>query len=737
MSRPSRAEIHHRMGGAGDGDPGAHRPYNLSHYRPSLPTLILCMLLILLAGAAFVAPLHRFGDASTYYMQTASIARDFDIQYLPVDLHRALEKPVDDIPAGLFLTKTEDGRYFYSKEFSYAASAAPFFRLLGNNGILVFNAVLFWAMILMGYLYLRKKNENMVALITSVFFFTLSAAFLYIFWIHPEIYNMFLITAGLFVWLLYYENKDYRYLLVTSVIFGIATIAKLPNILLFLPIIAFELFNRRGKNILSMILLFSVPLLIFYGYFFLSTGYQSFYGGERLIFVGNYPFLDGYNNSGIDTGIPTFSTGENGRISQLVEQVPSVLSTDALKQLSYNVWYYFSGRFTGMIWYYPFTLFALFSIGFVFRGLLKEPQKGRYIHSQIKMNQERFIILAGICLYIAAFLFFSGNNYFGGNHAVGNRYFAVYPAFLFLIGYIDLKKILAFTVIAGVILVPVVADPLGNSQNPYNITTHTPFKYLPIEYTQMYNLPLWNNRILVSSDYRWYMVRGYADNQNRAHLTSGFSEYVVVSGTEREFLQVMLHSETDNNSILVRSGDASESVVLNSGDTDLLQISGIRPEYSDNRYYLYRLSVSADDEIWLQPIDFNEESDLSFNYFNGWHALENWNGVLSRWMSNNATLLVFSPDTRNATLDLNSVSFFRVRNLEIFNNNVNVKTEVVPAWSFVQITANLTLNPGENEIRFFVPEGCERPVDIPGSTNRDGRCLSLGMQKIAIISERR
>ena len=703
--------------------------------RLSIAPFLLLLLLGVLVVASLLVPLHRWGDASTYYMQTASIAKDFDIEYLQEDIQRVLEDPVDDIPAGVFLTRTEDGRYFYSKEFSYAFFAAPFFGFLGNNGILVFNAVMFWGMILIGYLYLKKKNRNSVALITSILFFTLSAAFVYVFWVHTEIYNMFLITAGLFVWLLYYENRDNRYLLCASIIFGIATVARLPNMVLFLPIIAFEIYHKQGKNILLMIMLFSIPLLTFYGYFFIFTGNQSFYGGERLRYDSNYPFFDGSNTS-TSTGIPTFTTGEGGRISQILEHVPSVLPADGLKNLSYNTGYFFLGRFTGMIWYYPFTLFALFSLGLVFRGLMKETQKGQYFFEQITLNQERFIILLGICLYIAAFLVFSGNNYFGGHHAVGNRYFAVYPAFLFLIGYIDLRKILAFTLIAGVIIIPVIAHPLENSQYPYTITMHFPYRYLPVEYTQIDNLPLWNNRLSLSSDYRWYMVKGYMDNLDKAKLIGGDFEYVIISGTERNTIRMILHSETSNNRINVSSDDSSESVVLNRGETTLLSMSGLRPDYSDDKYSLYCIRVTADDAIWLKPVNFDEENNLSFTYFTGWHVEEDWDGIPSRWMSNNATLIVFSPDSRNATLKLDSMSFSKDRTLEIFANKNFVKTVVIPAWSPVQITTDIILNQGVNEIRFSVPEGCDRPVDIPGSTNPDGRCLSMGMQKISLESVR-
>jgi hypothetical protein len=132
-------------------------------------------------------------------MQISSIVEDKDIQYQQIDLQRALDTSFDDLPAGVFLIRTAAGTYYFGKEFSYALFAAPFFKFLGIQGILIFNALMFWSMILMGFLYLRTKgNSDIVALGTSSLFFIVSTAFVYIFWVHSEIYIMFLLTLGLF-----------------------------------------------------------------------------------------------------------------------------------------------------------------------------------------------------------------------------------------------------------------------------------------------------------------------------------------------------------------------------------------------------------------------------------------------------------------------------------------------------------------------------------------------------------
>lgn len=549
-----------------------------------------------------MAPVHRWGDGSTFYMQISSIAEDFDIQYLPEDIHRAIENRFDDLPAGLFLTKTEDGRYYYSKEFSYAFFAAPFYKIMGNKGILIFNAVLFWLMILMGYLFLKKKNSDIIALLTSTAFFSLSAAFVYIFWIHAEIYNMFLITASLFFWIHYYENNDFRYLLIASFIIGISIVAKLPNLLLFIPLLFFEVYNRRIKNIALMILIMLIPILAFYGYFYIETGYQDFYGGNRLYFNGEYPFLDTLDGQ-IDVGKPAFSTGDESRIAYTLKKGLEYSSIGTLIKMMYNLFYYFFGRFTGMVWYYPFTVFALLSILSLFINSLRQNGTIQNLCLHIKKHPEKYLIFFGICLYISAFILLHGDNYFGGQHAVGNRYFYVYPAFLFLFGLIDPRKLLIFTLVAAIIITPVIANPINNSALPETITYNFPYKYLPLEYTQVNDLPLWINK-LSYSDSTLYGLDKDVKKQGDYFILIDDSDLLIKSKKPLDSYQIIIWSSEDGNNFTVSSDQKSFTTILNKGET-IVVIPSLRPVYSDNRFYLYTLSVSTAESVLMKPVSNN------------------------------------------------------------------------------------------------------------------------------------
>ena len=368
-------------------------------------TLAIIILLLVLAGlaqAASNAPVNRWGDGSTYYMQVLSIVNDHDIQYTQSDIQRIMSNHMGDVPAGMFLIKTMDGRYFFSKDFTFCCSRLLFFALIGNNGILLFNALLLFCMILMGYLYLKKDN-GILASGYSVIFFVLSTTFVYMFWMNADLYDAFLIMLGLFLWLIYIEKSDVRYLAIASFIMGLAAVSKAPDAVVFIPLFLFELYKKRFMN-----------LAIASGAFLLSDrGFlRLFLHPERdhillrrnqLSYSGNYPFHNGFDSTK-EAGSRAFSLSSGDTISGMI-------NLDNLKIIPYNLFYYFFGRFTGMLWYYPLAIFALVSFLFQCRNT-------RYL----KEHPEKLCILAAIALYILTYAILIGNNYFGGLWAVGNRY---------------------------------------------------------------------------------------------------------------------------------------------------------------------------------------------------------------------------------------------------------------------------------------------------------------------------
>jgi 4-amino-4-deoxy-L-arabinose transferase-like glycosyltransferase len=119
----------------------------------------------------------------------------------------------------------------------------------------------------------------------------------------------------------------------------------------------------------------------------------------------------------------------------------------------------------------------------------------------------------------------------------------------------------------------------------------------------------------------------------------------------------------------------------------------------------------------------------------GWYPLENLSGSPSHWMNSNASLVIYSPQNRTSTLNMQFSSFNRNRTLNISTEGQCDLQVSIPSGfetGFVEITAPVDLHQGENIIRFKVLEGCQKPSDIPALNYSDSRCLSLLMRNLTL-----
>lgn len=158
--------------------------------------------------------------------------------------------------------------------------------------------------------------------------------------------------------------------------------------------------------------------------------------------------------------------------------------------------------------------------------------------------------------------------------------------------------------------------------------------------------------------------------------------------------------------------------------------------YSTNGYKLYSTNKNQydirNDAIYRASIVQKIPIDWEYLFIEGLHGLEYWNGIPTQWASNNATIILYSNDDCIADLNFTAHSFHRLRTLDIYANGRFVQQTTVPT-SFVSVSTPIQLNKGENVIRLHVPEGAERPCDIPGSSSKDTRWLSVAVQNITLV----
>ncbi len=377
---------------------------------------------------------------------------------------------------------------------------------------------------------------------------------------------------GLFIWLIYVKKSDVRYLAVASLVLGLATVAKTPDAVVFIPLAMFELYKRRFTNLMVALGAFAIILVIFYGYFYMQSGTLSFYGGDRLVYTNNFPLWGGYDSVN-EAGAQAFSINSGDTISALI-------NTNNLKIIPYNLFYYFFGRFTGMLWYYPFAALALISFLYQCRNV-----------SYVKEHPEKLCILGAIALYIFTYAVLIGDNYFGGGWAVGNRYFYIYPAFIFLLDKVDPKKLAVFLAIALITILPLVSDPIGVSTNINTHTTQFPFTYFPLELSQLGNLPMWGQSLQDGYGNSFTVYQAHAEIYNGTLMVAQ-SDILLLSGKPIQHLDLSLYSDFSYNNGTVTSNGFVEKVHLLDMELKRVKLTDLKPIYSDSRQYVYEVNVA-------------------------------------------------------------------------------------------------------------------------------------------------
>ncbi|MDY9927193.1 hypothetical protein [Methanosarcina sp.] len=113
---------------------------------------------------------------------------------------------------------------------------------------------------------------------------------------------------------------------------------------------------------------------------------------------------------------------------------------------------------------------------------------------------------------------------------------------------------------------------------------------------------------------------------------------------------------------------------------------------------------------------------------NNWYSQEEWDGVPTRWISNNATLMIYSDEKVNKTLSFRILSHYNIKNIEIYAGDDYFKETI--ATDFTDIKIPLSLKEGENIIEFSTREECFSPAKIGDS--QDTREFSFAIQNITM-----
>jgi len=137
--------------------------------------------------------------------------------------------------------------------------------------------------------------------------------------------------------------------------------------------------------------------------------------------------------------------------------------------------------------------------------------------------------------------------------------------------------------------------------------------------------------------------------------------------------------------------------------------------YSDEQIVVYKVNTNCN----TQFIEIGQN----------WNEIETWDGTPTRWIEDNATIKIHSPEDKTAILSFSVLSFNNSRQLLVVTNDNPAYSKVIsPGFMQVKITVNL--KKGDNVIRYIAVNGPVLVSDV--LHNGDNRLISFAFQNISI-----
>ena len=539
---------------------------------------VLALFVIFFSFGTNIPNEHRrgfFSDESSYFSITQSLAYDMDIKYEREDIKR-IKEYFPGGPTGIYLKKKKgtDDYITYAKPFMYPLFAAPFFRLFGTSGILLFNGLMLFLSILMGYLLLKQYyTPNQSLSFTLIFIFS-SVTWIYIWWMTSDLFNFFTLFTALFFFFYPFKNKKNKHWFYVSSVFFTAFVMSKPTNLAPVGIIFLILLYRKEWKkfiLLSLICIFLTSGLVLF--YYQQTGELSpklYYGGDRTAFFTEYPF---------DKPEYKFVSYAKTSMDDYVQRMYITPGVGAL-----NLFYYFFGRFTGMFIYF-FPAFFLLILFF----------------SRKKIPEDWFILAAISSSILIATILFAADSYFGGSGSVGNRYFLNIFPFFFFLGFRNrgFKYWVIPVFAAAILLAPTFMDSLFHSYRPRKAGIAFPVNCFPVEKTQFMHLPTNENprarNLDVGGKYRIYFI-----NDNFHPLEKELfwtkpgkeTELLLLAPRKVKKFEVMLQNSPFKNRVAIQIEHKKKRGNLTAGEKKFLffeNIDGLKV----SRGYLYHIKIKS------------------------------------------------------------------------------------------------------------------------------------------------
>lgn len=468
------------------------------------PATAAALVLLLIGSAAALsidvveAGFSIKGDEATYVSMALSAAYDGDLAFERRDLER-FWSIYGRGPEGIFLkvgkrvvvsadstfpfvriTKQPDDRtdrLYHGKAFAYSVAAAPFVRLFGLNGMLLFNVVLLWGVIVAACRFLASRLAPPVAFAWALAFFAATIVPLYVVWLTSEIFNLALVFFAYWLWLSRESTPggvpgrrrsraDWAADLAAAALLGLAIYSKPLNLLLLAPPPAYALWRRQWKRGLAFAGAGGLTVLLAFGATMAVTGEMNYQGGERKSFYGSFPFDSpgaGFHNRGIQYATDSVE--------------PDVVLDTAVvvERFVDNVGYFIAGRYSGMLPYYLPGVVVLALCAAAIR----------------RLEVWQLLIVGAVLATAVATIVLWPFTWAGGGGAAGNRYFlSIYPVLLFAIPTGSSAWTAAAAWAGAAFVAPILIQPFVSAKQPWRHAEHGLTRLLPVEMTMLNDLPI-------------------------------------------------------------------------------------------------------------------------------------------------------------------------------------------------------------------------------------------------------
>ncbi|MEM7353173.1 MAG: hypothetical protein AAF657_20430 [Acidobacteriota bacterium] len=544
--------------------------------KQSLICLSLALVILPLTHRKPGLPATLKADEAAYYLTALSLARDGDLRCETKDLLRLYQEYPYTSVQNLILS-TDDGwrKVYFGKPYIYSLLAAPFAALWKANGLVAFNTLLMVAMLWMSVLYLRRFNPDWLAALFSVGFFLLSTTYRYVYWLQPELLNMFA-TAGCLFFGLHVArlgehgrqggapngraaawiarlSSDHAAMAWSAGILALGVYNKPMLALMGLPVCWRLLYGRHWRALAVWLLTAILVTGALAGFSMIMTGHPTAYlGVDRQGFTIDSPHAMPMEPKELpeDPAVPQPELGRETAGWWWIFRVPQL----SLTELAEDSFYFFLGRHTGLFLYHPFALIAL----------------GLFV-VWARDSSVRWVVFASLAALALFNLVFLNHNWHGGGGFVGNRYFLMaYPAFIYLVTRIRPPSLVVAGFASGSLFVgSLLLSPFSLAVPSPTLQAHVrhpPFQIFPIEHS-LVELPGYLGKV-----FDGLYVRGRKD-----HLrVEGEDLWIAGGGPAELWLQQI--EPLDELVLEVRSPIPDNEVVLQLEDAEVTVIAGPEPQ---------------------------------------------------------------------------------------------------------------------------------------------------------------